>query len=125
MLNLKVLLVDDEWDIVEVVQDRLEYYGFTVVSAADGLDALEKFSADTFDGIFLDIKMPRMDGLEALREIRKLDANIPVIMLTASSTQNAAREAVDRGANAYILKPLEWKELRNKIEQVYNVDLEL
>ena len=122
-MTLKILLVDDEADIVEVVQDRLEHYGFNVVTAGTGLDALNKLAAEAFDGIFLDIKMPEMDGMEALEEIRKRDTKIPVIILTASSTQDTAIEAMNRGANDYILKPLEWDELKVKIEKLYHLTL--
>jgi DNA-binding response OmpR family regulator len=122
-VTLKILLVDDEADIVEVVQDRLEHYGFNVITAGSGIDALKKLAAEAFDGIFLDIKMPEMDGMEALGEIRKRDTKIPVIILTASSTQATAIEAMNRGANDYILKPLEWDELKVKIEKLYHLTL--
>ena len=71
VMGLKILLVDDEPDIVEVIQDRLEAYGFTVVTAGTGLEALKKLSVEKFNGVFLDVKMPEMGGIEALEEIRK------------------------------------------------------
>lgn len=122
-MGFKVLVVDDEEDIIEVVQDRLEAYGFTVVTAGTGLEALNKLSTEKFDGIFMDIKMPEMDGIEALVEIRKNGLQIPVIILTASSTKDAAIEAIAKGANDYVLKPFEWEELKTKIEKVYNISL--
>ena len=122
-MALKVLLVDDEQDIVEVIQDRLEAYGFTVVSAGTGIEALKKLSVEKFNGIFLDIKMPEMGGLEALEEIRKRDRNIPIIIITASSTKDAAIEAIAKGANDYVLKPFEWEELKAKVERVYQITL--
>jgi CheY-like chemotaxis protein len=122
-VGLKVLLVDDEEDIIEVIQDRLEAYGFTVVTAGNGLEALKKLSMEKFDGIFLDVKMPEMGGIEALVEIRKQDKKIPVIIITSSSTREAAIEAMAKGANEYVLKPFEWEELKAKIEKVYNITL--
>jgi two-component system response regulator AtoC len=122
-MGLKVLLVDDEEDIVEVLQDRLEAYGFTVVTAGTGVEALRKLSVERFDGIFLDIKMPEMDGIEALEQIRRKDTRIPVIIVTASSTEEAAVRAMGKGATDYILKPFEWEELKAKIEKVYNIAL--
>lgn len=122
-MGLKVLVVDDEEDIVEVVQDRLEAYGFTVVTAATGLEALKKLSVETFDGIFLDVKMPEMGGIEALEKIRKSGLKIPVIILTSSSTKEVAMEALAKGANDFVLKPFEWEELKAKIEKVYNISL--
>ena len=76
-MGLKILLVDDEPDIIEVIQDRLEAYGFTVITAGTGLEALKKLSVEKFDGVFLDVKMPEMGGIEALEEIRKRDTQIP------------------------------------------------
>lgn len=122
-MGLKVLVVDDEEDIVEVIQDRLEAYGFTVVTAGTGLEALKKLSMEKFDGIFLDVKMPEMGGIEALEQIRKSDKHIPIIIITSSSTREAAIEAMAKGANEYVLKPFEWEELKAKIEKVYSIAL--
>jgi two-component system response regulator AtoC len=122
-MGLKVLLVDDEEDILEVIQDRLQAYGFTVVTARTGLEALNKLSQAKFDGVFLDVKMPEMSGIQALEEIRKTDKKIPIIIITSSSTRNAAIEAIAKGANEYVLKPFEWEELKAKIERVYHITL--
>ena len=121
--GLRVLLVDDEADILEVIQDRLEAYGFNVVTASNGVEALDKIGMDNFDGIFLDVKMPEMGGIEALEEIRKKDQKIPIIIITSSSTREAAIDAIAKGANDYVLKPFEWAELKAKIEKVYNIAL--
>jgi two-component system, NtrC family, response regulator AtoC len=122
-MGLRVLLVDDEEDIVEVIQDRLEAYGFSVTIARTGLEALKRLSVEKFDGIFLDVKMPEMGGIEALVEIRKTDKQIPIIIVTASSTRDAAIEAIAKGANEYVLKPFEWQELKDKVEKVYKIVL--
>ena len=120
-MNLKFLLVDDEEDILEVIQDRLEAYGFSVVTARTGREALNKLAVEKFNGVFLDVKMPEMGGIEALEEIRKTDKQLPVIIITSSSTREAAIEAIAKGANEYVLKPFEWEELKAKIEKVYNI----
>jgi CheY-like chemotaxis protein len=122
-MELKILLVDDEPDILEVIQDRLEAYGFKVVTATTGREALAKLAAEKFDGVFMDVKMPEMGGIEALKEIRKTDRNIPVIIITSSSTREAAEATLAQGANEYILKPFEWQELKAKIEKVYQITL--
>ena len=96
---------------------------FPVTTARTGLEALKILSQEKFDGIFLDVKMPEMGGIEALEEIRKTDKQIPVIIITASSTREAAIEATAKGANEYILKPFEWEELKSKIEKVYKISL--
>lgn len=120
-MDLKFLLVDDEEDILEIIQDRLEAYGFAVVTAGTGREALNKVAVEKFDGIFLDVKMPEMSGIEALEEIRKTDKQTPIIIITSSSTREAAIEAIAKGANEYVLKPFEWEELKAKIEQVYKI----
>lgn len=122
-MGLKVLVVDDEEDVIEVIQDRLEAYGFTVATAGTGLEALNKLSVEKFDGVFLDIKMPEMGGIEALEQMRRQGLKIPVIILTASSTSDMALEAMAKGANDYVLKPFEWEELKGKIEKVYRITL--
>jgi DNA-binding NtrC family response regulator len=123
-MRLTVLLVDDEQDIIEVIQDRLEAYGFTVATARTGLQALERLSVEKFDGVFLDVKMPEMGGIEALEEIRKRDKRIPVIIITSSSTREAAIAATGKGANEFLLKPFEWDELKTKIQRVFDIRLE-
>ena len=62
-----------------------------------------------------------MGGIEALEEIRKTDKRTPIIIITSSSTQELAIEAIAKGANEYVLKPFEWEELKAKIEKVYNI----
>lgn len=122
-MGLKVLVVDDEEDMIEVVQDRLEAYGFMVATAANGVEALNKLSREKFDGVFLDVKMPMMGGIEVLEQIRKNGLKIPVIIITASSTKDVALEAMAKGADDYVLKPFEWEELKAKIEKAYRITL--
>jgi CheY-like chemotaxis protein len=124
VMGLKVLLVDDEPDIVEVIQDRLEAYGFSVVTAGTGREALKKLAVEKFDGVFMDVKMPELGGIEALEEIRRRDKKTPIIIITSSSTREAAIDAIAKGANEYILKPFEWQELKSKLQKVFNVSLE-
>ena len=123
-MGLKILLVDDEPDIVEVIQDRLEAYGFSVVTAGTGREALKKLAVEKFDGVFMDVKMPELGGIEALEEIRRIDKKTPIIIITSSSTREAAIDAIAKGANEYILKPFEWQELKSKLQKVFNVSLE-
>jgi len=123
-MGLKVLIADDEEDLVDVLRDRLEAYGFTVITAGTGREAMEKLATEPVDGIFLDVKMPDLDGLAALDEIRRWDPKTPIIIVTASSPPNAVADALARGANAYVLKPFEWDELKATIEQLYHITLE-
>jgi two-component system response regulator AtoC len=123
-MGLKVLIADDEEDLVAVLRDRLEAYGFTVLTASTGREAVEKHATEPVDGIFLDVKMPELDGLAALDAIRRWDPQTPIIMVTASSAPQAAADALARGANAYVLKPFAWDDLKATIEQLYHLTLE-
>jgi len=122
-MGLKVLIADDEEDLVDVLRDRLEAYGFTVITAGTGREAVERLATEPVDGIFLDVKMPDLDGLAALDEIRRWDPQTPIIIITASSPPNAVADALARGANAYVLKPFAWDELQATIEQLYHITL--
>jgi DNA-binding response OmpR family regulator len=123
-MGLRVLVADDEEDIVEVIQDRLEACGFTVITAGTGLEALKKLSVERFDGVFLDVKMPEMSGIEVLEEVRKKDPKLPIIIITSSTSREAAIDSLAKGANEFVLKPFEWEELKTKIEKVFSVNLE-
>ena len=94
-----------------------------ILSKSSRID-LDRLAVERFDGVFLDVKMPEMGGIEALEEIRKRDKKIPVIIITSSSTREAAIEAIGKGANEFLLKPFEWDELKTKIQKVFAISLE-
>ncbi len=121
-MSLRVLVADDEEDILEVIQDRLEACGFKVTTAATGTEALRKITTEKFDGVFLDVKMPEMTGIEVLEEVRKRDQKLPII-ITSSTSREAAIGSLAKGANEFILKPFDWEELKGKIQKVLNVTL--
>ena len=106
----KILVVDDERAIRSTLKEILEYENYSVIDAADGLEALELVRNDQFDVILLDIKMPRMDGLEGLEEILKF-SDTPVVMISGHGTIETAVEAIKKGAYDYIAKPLDLNRL--------------
>lgn len=122
-MSLKLLLADDENDIREVIEDRLNSWGFNVVTATTGAEALEKINSEKFDGVLLDVKMPEMSGIEVLEKVRQRDTELPIIIVTSSTSRDAAIGSLAKGANEFILKPFEWEELKLKIEKVFNVTL--
>lgn len=122
-MGLRVLVADDEEDIREIIQDRLEACGFNVVTATNGAEALRKIATEKFDGVFLDVKMPEMTGIEVLEEVRKGDTKLPIIIITSSTSRDAAIGSLAKGANEFVLKPFEWEELKVKIEKVFNIIL--
>jgi putative nucleotidyltransferase with HDIG domain len=107
----KVLVVDDEEAIREVVTTLLDAQGYYTVACANGRIALDAFRNDTFDLVLSDIVMPEMDGLKLLSELRTDDPDVPVIMVTAMHDIAIALEAIRAGAYDYILKPFEKDQL--------------
>jgi CheY-like chemotaxis protein len=112
-----VLVVDDDPDIRQVLQDRLESYGYPVETAADGRTALEMLERLAPRGVFLDIRMPGMDGLEVLSRIRDRHPAIPVVVITAASTGDKVISAIQAGAQAYLLKPFDTALIKHVAEQ--------
>jgi adenylate cyclase len=104
-----LLLVDDEPAIVEILKMRLEYHGYTVLTAYDGQDALEKARDLMPDLILLDIMLPKLDGYKVCKLLKfdELYRHIPIIMQTALAQPEDQRLAYESGADAYLIKPFE------------------
>lgn len=118
MNNSKILVVDDETYIVELVKFNLEKEGYKVVVANDGLSALEKVKSELPDLIILDIMLPKMDGLEVCRTLKlNLEYNsIPIIMLTAKGEEFDTVLGLEMGADDYIKKPFSPRELVARVK---------
>ena len=116
-MKTKILLVDDEKDIVEFLQYNLEKEGFQVITAHDGIEALNKIHQKP-DLIVLDVLMPKMDGYKVCKEIRGMKEfkNIPVIFLTAKSTEMDEIHGLNLGADDYIQKPISTKKLIARVK---------
>ncbi len=113
-----ILLVDDEVGFVETMGKRLDKRGFRVISAFNGEEALETLNNNRdLDVIILDVKMPGMDGLETLTEIKKAYPLVEVIMLTGHATIESAIEGMKMGAFDYLMKPCEIEKLVSKVEE--------
>jgi len=111
MDNEKILVVDDEEAIREVVSTLLDAQGFRCTTCSNGRLGLEAFRKDSYDLVLSDIVMPEMDGLKLLAELRLDDPDVPVIMVTAMHDISIALEAIRAGAYDYILKPFEKDQL--------------
>jgi DNA-binding NtrC family response regulator len=112
----KVLLVDDEEDFVEMLSLRLQETGEKVTSANSGQECLESLDKTAVDVVILDIKMPGMDGIEVLKEIKSRFPLVEVIMLTGHGTVETAVEGMKLGAFDYLLKPADFTDLKAKLE---------
>ncbi|MBA3965542.1 MAG: response regulator, partial [Nitrospirales bacterium] len=109
--NLHILVVDDDRDICAFLVDRLKGDGFHVEFALNAQEALQALFSTSFNGIILDIGLPDISGLTVLEHIRRDYPKLPVIMITATEAEDRAKSAMDRGANAYLLKPLDPRQL--------------
>lgn len=118
MNDLKILVVDDESRMRKLVKDFLNRAGYQVLEAADGEEAVDVFfSTKGIDLLVLDVMMPRMDGWEVVREIRKV-SEVPIIMLTAKDQENDELQGFDLGVDEYISKPFSPKILVARIEAI-------
>jgi DNA-binding NtrC family response regulator len=115
----RVLLVDDERDFLEVLTRRLGKRDVNVAGVTSGEEALQYLQGKPIDVAVLDVKMPGMDGLTALREIKKLNPLIEVIMLTGHASLEVALEGMRSGAFDYLMKPAEIDELLYKIQDAH------
>jgi two-component system response regulator MtrA len=109
-MDARILLVEDDPSIREVTAIGLEHAGFTVETAADGDAGLEAFTAGSFDLVLLDVMLPRMDGLEVCRIIRRT-STVPIVMLTARVDTIDVVVGLEAGADDYVKKPFEVPEL--------------
>ena len=120
MIDVSVLLVDDEVPFVETLVKRLAKRELRVEAAYSGPEALEKLAEDGMsktDVVILDVKMPEMDGLEALSLIKEKYPMVEVIMLTGHATVESAIEGMKRGAYDYLMKPCEIEDLVEKVSE--------
>jgi DNA-binding response OmpR family regulator len=115
---MKILVVDDEPELLEQIRETLESQKYDVDTAGDGKSALDKLFDTLYDLIVLDIMLPFVDGLAVLREIRKANINTPVLMLTAKGTVEDKIKGLDYGADDYLVKPFAIAELMARIRSL-------
>ena len=112
---MKILIAEDTADLNRVVTVMLQKFGYEVDSVFDGADALEQLERNGYDAVILDIMMPKMDGITALKNMRSRGINIPVLMLTAKAEVDDRVEGLDAGADDYLPKPFAMKELLARV----------
>ncbi|MDY6863140.1 MAG: response regulator [Thermodesulfobacteriota bacterium] len=120
-MKIRVLLVDDEKDFIETLSQRLLVRDLEVLTALNGDEALTKVKESDFDVVVLDVLMPGKDGIETLKEIKKLSPLSQVIMLTGNATVETAIEGMKQGAYDYLIKPTETEDLVEKIKKAYQL----
>ena len=115
-MSNKILFVEDEEDLTLIVADTLHGQGYEVITAVDGVDGLEKFKTKAADIVVADVMMSKMDGFTMAKEIRKLSPTVPLLFLTAKSTIDDVEQGFEIGANDYLKKPFELRELIVRIK---------
>jgi DNA-binding NtrC family response regulator len=117
--ELNVLLVDDESEFLETLVKRLRKRKLNAVGVGSGEEALLRLKEMAVDVVVLDVKMPGMDGIETLRQIKKVYPLVEVIMLTGHANMEVAIEGMELGAFDYLMKPMEIDELVYKVQDAY------
>ena len=115
-MKAKILFVEDERDLSLIVCDTLRQQGYEVAAAFDGIGGLAEYRAAGADLVVADVMMPRMDGFAMAKEIRRTSPDVPIIFLTAKSTIDDVEQGFDIGANDYLKKPFELRELLVRIK---------
>lgn len=119
----RILIIDDEPHIREALQDRLEAEGYEVVTAHNGQTALALAALETprspITGVILDMEMPVVHGIEVLRQLRSQYPDLPILMISATHDREMFDKAMRSGANAYLIKPFEKKELTEVCERLF------
>lgn len=115
---MKILIIEDDLRVAELIQRGLSEQGFETTLAYDGLSGKKLAGQNSYDLIIIDIILPKMDGLDLCKHIRSTKADTPIIMLTALGTTDDKVEGFDAGADDYLVKPFEMRELLVRIRAI-------
>ena len=118
-MQKRILVVDDDEGVRQLLTDRLQAMGFVVVTAADGRAGLEAIRSSWIDGVFLDCEMPVMHGLEMLRELRAWYPRIFVFMMSGNPDPEKVDRALTLGAKGFFLKPFDFRRLEEQCRRLF------
>lgn len=117
MEQLRILIVDDEEDLVATMAERMTLRDIRAEAVTSGLDALQCMNEREFDALVLDVKMPGIDGLQLMAEIRRKYPNLPVVILTGHGSAADAERGMRQGAFDYLMKPVDIDRLIEKLRK--------
>ena len=117
-MNRKILIIDDEQLMREFLAETLTRSNYRVVCAKDGAEGLKEITTDSFDLIITDIKMPEMNGIELIQQVRKIDKNMPIIVCTAFQYMKDDYELVNANLAAYVTKPFKNDQFRELVKNI-------
>lgn len=115
--NYKILIVDDTKHILSTLKETLEHFGYQIDTTDNGLEAYLKASKVDYNLILLDIKLPKMDGLEAFEKIKVIKPGIPIIFISGLGHSNGGKQFIDMGAFDYLSKPLDLARLLDVVKK--------
>ena len=118
MAQLSILVVDDDKDVCEYLEDFLSHDGYRVKTIYDPTLALEELKLDTYHVVILDLMMPKLSGIDLLSQIRKLDDDLAVIILTGYPSLDSATASIEHNVSAYIKKPFSIDEFREVLQRI-------
>jgi len=114
-MSINILLVDDEEEYTRLLSERLVLRDFSVMIASNGFDAVKKIEEHSFDVVIMDVLMPGKDGIETVKEMKIIRPSLCVIMLTGHADLETAMDGMEIGAHDYLVKPVDFEELVEKI----------
>lgn len=121
MTKTKVLLIDDELDFLKVMGTRIQTWGYDVIEASSGKEGIDAIKSKNPDIIILDYMMPEMNGVEVLKEIRRIDKKLPVIMFTAYADRESMKKTEKLGVSSYIPKSSSYTNTQLKIKSAIEI----
>ena len=115
---MRVLLFEDDTDVLDLTAYALRKYGYNVVGVPDGALAMERWTKEQPDFVLLDVNLPTISGFEICREIRKRSSSTPIIMVTAAGDDDHVVEGFESGADDYLVKPISYRQLATRMRVV-------
>jgi len=122
VINLKLLIIEDELTLQKALSKGFRKLGYTVDAAEDGEEALEFYFSNQYNLVILDLNLPKLDGLEVLKEIRNENKEMPVLILSARTEVSDKITGLDMGANDYLAKPFHFDELEARVRALLRRD---
>lgn len=121
LINNKCVIIDDDIQITELFSELLALLGLKILAIGhNGLDAIDLFSKHEPDILFMDVEMPKLNGIEALKEIKKINSSAKVIIITGNTSSDCEKILQDNGATAIIYKPFDIQKIKQLIEHFDN-----
>ncbi|MDD3747352.1 MAG: response regulator, partial [Anaerostipes sp.] len=115
---MRLLIIEDQQDLREIIKKRFEKESYSVDVCEDGLEAMDYLALTTYDGIILDIMLPKLDGLSVLKNLRRDGKDTPVLLLSAKGTVEDRVKGLDLGADDYLVKPFSFDELLARVRSM-------